>query len=401
MPLRSDNIKVSLGIPELKVMAVKEAKDQLLIEVKGKRDFALCLDCGKVTNQIHDSWKSQVRDLSAHGKKVFLLVHKRRFRCLNGCKPFAEEFCFLEKYKRQTKRYRAYIEDKCHQSSLSGTSRKEGIGYKEVESIYYARAVAKANDFKKQDLPLVLGIDEFSGKRRVRMHLTLTDLGKVKRLWDVLEEKSWDALNTFFDQYGLEEREKVLAMVHDMDLGLNDWTRRLFPKALHVIDKFHLVRTLLKHLERVRKAAYRKSQSKANQKKIRSAYWLIRKRYNDLSADQKIKLNELFEISKPLKDACLLKESFMKFYDTPKRRSEAELEFDILFEMIKATPHLKRFCWALEKWREEILNYFALPYTNAFTEGMNNKIKTLKRQAYGFKNFERFRIRILNDCALF
>lgn len=402
MPLQSDRITANLGLPELEVLGIAEGGNELIVHVKRRQDMECCPGCGCITDKIHSAWRALVFDLPLFGKKLKLEVLKRRFRCGNGCKPFTEGFGCLERYKRQTKRYRAHLEGHCRHTSVASAARKTGIGYKQMEGLYYEKARARAADFEKQPLGKVMGFDEFSGKRGVRMHVGMTDLSDENkpRLWDVQEKKDCERFLEFFDKYSREERSQVEIVVHDMDQGFNSWTKIMFPRAIHVIDKFHLVRTMLKHLERVRKAAYRKSQSYWNKKFIRSCYWLIKKRFKDLNMDQKVKLEKLFEMAKPLKDAYLLKESFMTFYDTPKRRSEAELEFDILHGFIKETPHFKRFCWALKNWREEILNYFAVPYTNAFTEGMNNKIKTLKRQAYGFRNFERFRVRILNECAL-
>jgi len=402
MPLGTDAIRVSLGLPELAVLTVDQTEKSVEIAVKRKHDFEICPKCGKSSDRIHDQWITKVRDLPMSGKATYLLVHKRRFRCVTGCKPFAEVFGCLFKYQRQTKRCREFLESGCRHSSLSSASRKLAVGYKQLDGIYYKRAHAKADDFKAQSLPRVLGVDEFSGKRRVRMHVILTDLSqKPAKLWDVIETKSAVTFYKFFEKYNREERDAVEVIVHDMDQGLKAWTRTMFKKAIHVVDKFHVTRTLLKHLESVRKKAYRKSESYWNKKKIRSAYFLIRKRRKDLTEEQQVQLEELFTISKPMQEAYELKESFMSWYDTPQRRHAAQRELDYLYDRIKETPGLKGFCWTLDNWGAEILNYFALPYTNAFTEGMNNKIKTLKRQAYGFRNFNRFRTRILTECGLY
>lgn len=119
-----------------------------------------------------------------------------------------------------------------------------------------------------------------------------------------------------------------------------------------------------------------------------------------MSEKEKMQLEELFAISPSLKEAYEFKETFIAWYDRPKRRAQAESELYRLDQWLKRIPRLKKFGWALNKWWEKILNYFALTYSNGFTEGMNNKIKTLKRQGYGYKNFDRFRVRILNECAL-
>lgn len=399
MPFYGDRIPIALGLPELQVEKVEEEGVTIRILARRREAIACCPGCGKVTDKIHGHRRTQARDLPLGGRKTILVVEKRRFRCGNGCKPFPEEFGCLERYKRQTKRYREHLEVACRHSSIVEASQKEEVGYKQLDRLYYEKAGARAKDTVRQELPQILGVDEFSGKRRVRMHVAITDLSGKPRLWDVMKTKGALEFIEFFGRWAKEAREEVLAVVHDMDQGLRSWTTVMFRRAIHVADKFHVIRTLLKHLEQVRKAAYRKSTSFQHRKKIRSAYFLIRRRYEKMSEHQKEQLQEIFEISKPLQEAYETKEAFCRWYNTPKRRWDAERELDALYDRIRQIPHLKRFSWVLDHWREEIVNYFALPYSNGFTEGMNNKIKTLKRQAYGFRNFDRFRIRILNECA--
>lgn len=399
MPCYKDRITVALEMPELEVLGVEENEDGILVRVKRWVDMAVCSGCGQTTDRIHSHWETKVRDLPVLGRKTMLMALKRRFRCLNGCPPFLEDFRDLEKGKRQTKRYRNHLKEACRSSSISVASQKEEIGYKILDRLYYERAGAKADDLIKQPLPMVMGVDEFSGKKGVRMHVSITDLSGPCKLWDVLKTKGCVEFIDHFKGYSMEERMEVKAIVHDMDLGLNSWTKAMFPSAVHVIDKFHLARTMLKHLERVRKAAYRRSRSILDQKKIRSAYFLIKRRKNKMSEKQKEQLEELFGISKFLKEAYAFKEAFMEWYDSPKRRTEAESGLCRLYEGLRHIPHLKRFSWALTKWWEEILNYFALTYSNGFTEGMNNKIKTVKRVGYGYRNFDRFRARIVDECV--
>ena len=303
-------------------------------------------------------------------------------------------------YQRQTLRSQEHLDAACRSSAVSVVQRKEAIGYKTLDRIYYHRAGLKAADLKHQQLPRIMGVDEFSGKRRVRMHMAITTLGEKPKLWDVLPTKECNAFLDFFAQYPKEERSQVHAIIHDMDMGINSWTKTMFPKAMHVIDPFHLVRCLLKHLERSRKAAYQKSTNHRVKEQIRRAYWLILKRPQHLMPMQKIQLDEVLTLSARLREAYEWKEAFMTWYQTKQRRSEAESCLYPLLDWLRRIPHLKRFGYTLQKWQEPILNHFTLPVSNGFTEGMNNKIKVTKRLGYGQRNWDRFRTRILNECAL-
>ena len=110
MPLQNDRITANLGFPELEVLGVAEGNNELIVRVKRRQDMECCPGCGQITDKIHSSWLTQVFDLPIFGKKMRLEVLKRRFRCGNGCKPFTEGFGCLERYKRQTKRYRVHLE---------------------------------------------------------------------------------------------------------------------------------------------------------------------------------------------------------------------------------------------------------------------------------------------------
>lgn len=400
MPLRwQDRITVGLGLPSLVVERTAEDTTAVHIWAHARPDVACCVGCGRVTHRIHSQWWTVVRDLPMWGKATYLHIHKRRFRCANGCRPFLEEIAGMAKYQRQTLRYQAHLEAACRSSAVAVVQRKEAIGYKTLDRIYYHRAGAKADDCRHQALPRIMGVDEFSGRRRVTMHLAITGLGEQPRLWDVLPTKECTAFIHFFAQYSKEERSQVQTIVHDMDRGINSWTTVMFPQAMHVIDPFHLVRCLLKHLERARKAAYTRCTSPQGKEQIRKAYWLMRKRPQHLTSEQTALLEAVLALSTRLRAAYRWKEAFLTWYRTTQRKSEAESTVYPLLDGLRQIPHLKRFGATLRKWQEPILNHFVLPVSNGFTEGMNNKIKVTKRMGYGQRNFARFRIRILNECA--
>lgn len=400
MPLHQDRITVALDMPEVKVLEVKEEGKVVTIKAIRRFEMATCPCCGKASNRIHSRWETKVRDLPMLGRKTMLVMEKRRFRCLNGCDPFLEEWDSIARYQRQTKRYQRHLDQACESSCIAAAVRKEEIGYKVIDRLYYDGLGETIDPFSLKPLPKVFGIDEFSGKRRVRMHLAMSDLSKEPKLWDVMETKGGVEFRDFFNRYSLSERLHVLAVVHDMDQGINAWTKSMFPLAIHVIDKFHLVRTLLKHLKRLRWQVYLRLQDPGSKLKIRKVCFTIRRRYETLNEMEKRKLEEAFEASKLLKEAYEFKEAFMKWYDTPKTRAKAESELCNLYTWLRRISHLKRFSWSLNQWWEPILNYFALTYTNGFAEGMNNKIKTIKRMGYGLRNFDRFRWRILKECGV-
>ena len=118
-----------------------------------------------------------------------------------------------------------------------------------------------------------------------------------------------------------------------------------------------------------------------------------------MSDEEKAKIEIAVNASPLLKTAYEFKEDFMTWYDQPKRRSQAKDELSVLKDRLHNIKHLKRFKWALKNWHDEILNYFATGYTNGFTEGLNNRLKVVRRVGYGYRNFENYRARVMLECA--
>ena len=167
------------------------------------------------------------------------------------------------------------------------------------------------------------------------------------------------------------------------------------PQAKVVADKFHLIRHINGAMDKVRSRLQGGSRRGKKRDLFESRYTLL-KGVEKLADWEKERLNRLFYRYPELKRAWVLKESFRAWYrETDRSRAEqklAQLEEEIRNDSIY---EFKKLLYMLTNWREEILNYFDYPITNGFVEGKNNRIKTIKRMAYGYRNMDNFRMRIL------
>lgn len=168
-----------------------------------------------------------------------------------------------------------------------------------------------------------------------------------------------------------------------------------FPNATIVIDRFHVVRYVTWALENVRKRI-QKEMLPFKRKYFKRSRRILLSHYHKLSTENKQALEVMLTQSNDLAIAYHLKELFYDFMDSPDRN----VAYKRLRKFILATQasELKEFnatLTMLANWSKYILNAFDCPYSNGFTEGTNNKIKVIKRNAYGFRNFENFRNRIL------
>ena len=171
--------------------------------------------------------------------------------------------------------------------------------------------------------------------------------------------------------------------------------KTLFPNAKIVIDKFHVVRYCTWAVENVRKRV-QKSLSPEKRKYFKRSRTLLLKHKDKLRDDEKLAVARMLEIDKELANAYLMKERFYDFM-TSKNSAEARQRLKE-FGMYNAATQLKEFeplIRVLANWSEYILNSFDCGYFNGFTEGCNNKIKVLKRIAFGYRSFRNLRQRIL------
>ena len=166
-------------------------------------------------------------------------------------------------------------------------------------------------------------------------------------------------------------------------------------QAKVVVDKFHLIRHVNKALDKVR-SRLQGGNSRLKRRDLFQSRYSLLKGVERLASWERAKLNQLFYLYPQLKEAWRLKESFRHWY-SERDRGRSEEKLNLLEREIASSslPEFKELLRTFRNWREEILNYFDYWITNGFVEGKNNRIKTIKRMAYGYRNMANFRLRIL------
>jgi len=242
------------------------------------------------------------------------------------------------------------------------------------------------------EIPEFIGLDEFSVSGRRLYHTAICNLVKGE-VMEVIEGQGRQKVEEYLDSLPDPGRIKGVAM--DMHEPFRQAVQMCLPLAKVVVDKFHLIRHINGALDKVRSRLQGGNRRGKRRDLFRSRYILL-KGAERLVDWEKERLNRLFYCYPELKKAWVLKESFRTWYrDTD--RSRAEERLGLLEERIEgdSLPEFKELLHTLDNWREEILNYFDCRITNGFVEGKNNRIKTIKRMAYGYRNLDNFRMRIL------
>ena len=378
-----------LNLQDVSVEKVENLERIQRIHIKLGRKEVNCPRCAAETSKIHDYRTQIVKDCEAFGKKVELVLRKRRYVCTCCDKRFAEPNTFLPKYHRMTSRLiGTVIEKLSDERSFTSVARETGLSTSTVIRIF-----DHVNYPALKVCPSVLSIDEFKGNTGgEKFNVILCD-PKSKRVLDILSERKESYLIKYFKQ---TDRSRVEYFVSDMWTTYREIAANFFKNATFLVDKYHWVRQTIWAFEAVRKEAQKHLKADVRKYFKRSRSLLI-KRYDSLEPEEKQAVNTMLWYSDEMCEAHSIKEWFFKVLDT-KDISEMKQDFKNWLNSVDTTDlkPFKRCVNTYFNWNKGIFNSLETPFTNGFTEGCNNKIKVLKRNAYGYRRFDRFRNRILH-----
>lgn len=242
--------------------------------------------------------------------------------------------------------------------------------------------------------PKRIGIDEFAyrkGKKEYAVVIVDLDKGWV---WEVLEDRSKESVKAYFLAKGEAFCAGVEVVSCDMWEGFSTLAKEIFPNVSVVIDRFHFFQHCHQVLDTIGKELRKKDPQNECFKAIK---WLLYKSWADLNIEQRSTLLKAFRRSPTLKQCYFLKVELQNIFDTAMDKSKAEVHILQWIEQAKKVQHkaMDKFLKTFQTWKNDILNFFTYRISNGIVEGINNAIKTLKRVAYGFRNFDHFRNRIL------
>jgi len=378
-----------LGLEDAVLTSVKQIGEVKHFMLQMRVAKHQCPRCGTETAQIHDYRRQLVKDLDVFGSRTILELRKRRYVCPACGKRFLEKVPFLPRYHRATTRlYSHIISEMADIHSMKSVAVRHHLSQTTVARIF------DHVSYPVPHLPPVLSMDEFKGNAgNSKFQLILTDPSK-KKVLDILKDRNSENLYAYFSRF--PDRKNVKYVVIDMSQVYLGVAKACFPSAIIVADKYHVVRQITWAFEHVRKEIQKQFHQERRRYFKRSRRILL-KRFDQLKPDERLQVEAMLQVSDKLRTAYMLKE---KFYDFMKSSNLAEAKHRLLeWNLLAASSGLEVFLKCFEtfrRWEAHILNAFICPYTNGYTEGVNNKIKVLKRNAFGVRNFDRFRNRILH-----
>ena len=241
-----------------------------------------------------------------------------------------------------------------------------------------------------------LGIDEIALRKGHRNYVcVLVDLER-KEVVDILPQREKAYLKDYFLKLGSEFCDGIELFCADMWEGYTNLAKEIFPNASIVVDRFHFFAMVQKGLETCRKHFQRRYGGHPALKGIR---WALLKNSDNLSEKDSKAIAELRKHKelKLLADTYDAKIAFRDILEEKLDPKEAEKRIDQWANSITDSKirHMFRFLKTLDKWKKYILAYFEERATTSPVEGINNKIKAIKRRAFGYLNFSNFRRKVL------
>lgn len=366
------------------------------IKLQSQRNrFAACPKCGRRTDRAHDYRWRRVRDLPLFGLTVSLLVERRRLRCPR-CGIFTEDLPWLGARSRLTRRLAAAVAGLCRHMALAHVAEHFGLGWDAVKSAD-KEALERLLSGQDPHAARILAMDEFAIQKGHRYATVVIDIETGAVLW-VGRGRSRADIRPFFAMMGEEACSRIEAIAIDCNATYALEIQEHCPKAKIVYDLFHIVARYGREvIDRVRvDEANRIRDDRDDRKLVKGARWLLlRNRENITRPEDQVRLAELLAANRSLAKTYIMKDD-LKFLWSFRDEKEAALHWKQWYQRAirSRIPPLMRFARNLVLWREGILAHCRYPIHTSIIEGVNNKIKVIKRMAYGFRDDAYFFLKI-------
>tara|TARA_Y100000782_G_C10147814_1_gene250181 strand:- start:53 stop:1249 length:1197 start_codon:yes stop_codon:yes gene_type:complete len=375
-----------------------EKTNSILYHCNTTQKTQYCPHCGLETSKVHDRRVIKIKDAPQTGRNKILKITKKRFRCTGlGCKKvFTECIQGIAKRARVTERMNREILYTCDKfSNMKQVSKHTNLGNKTIYKKHYRQLELKWRERKDDPWPRTVGIDEHSWlknkKYGYREFATVVVDYNNKRVKELIPGRIAGQLAQSLAY--IPGRERVKNVVMDLSKPYKSFAKDFFPNAKLIADKFHVVRLLNPTINKYRKQI-------TGDKRKNPIRKLLLKSSIKLDFDTRRVIQKWLKEHPDLEAIYYAKEAIMKLYRCKGRKiaskSLTKLTDILAMTKVKELQTLRR---TLMSWREEILNYFENRITNARTEGYNNVCKQLQKRAYGYRNFNNYRLKVLNVCC--
>jgi transposase len=390
-------------------MDVRLDKQDVIIKIETTESSVACHVCGKQLTKRHGSdQERKLRHLSILGKKTFIIYKPHRYIC-EDCDDNPSTTATPSWHKRDssyTIDYENHVLMELINSTIVDVGKKEALTEASVMGIV-DRHIESSVDWESINIVDVLGIDEIALKKGYKEYVTLITSrhdGEI-RLLAVLKGKEKATIKAFLKGIPSRLKKTVTAICTDMYDGYINAAQSVFKnKTIIVIDRFHVAKQYRGELDKYRQKIVKQLKSELphyEYEKLKGAMHILRRHNECLTQDEKTILNNLFSHAPELAQAYKLAIKLTQLFNTHMSREEALIK---IHEWVKEVKQSKLICFnkfiqTLKKYKQQVVNYFIDRNSSGFIEGLNNKVKVLKRRCYGIFNLKHFFQRLHLDIS--
>ena len=358
---------------------------------------ARCPVCTHSDVRIKDCFYRRIRHESFGSRRVYLYLRTRKFLCKSCGRYFNERFPGILSYRRSTEAFRREVFFKHHDGICQKVlAERLGIGQATIERWYHSLLELKLTRSQNDPCPRLLGIDEHFFTRKQGYATTLCDLAHHK-IYDVFLGRSEKALEPAFEKLHLKRKVRIVVM--DLSETYRSICRKYFPNAQIVADRFHVIRIVNHHFLKLWQSI------DPVRRKNRGLLSLMRRRQDRLAPDQKLKLQNYFSRLPALEALWIFKHNLCDLLSfkhiTHAQAPKLVPLFIQAVQQLLDSPFepLKTLGKTLQAWDNEIVRMWRFTRSNGITEGFHTKMELINRRAYGFRNFQNYRLRVRALCG--
>lgn len=400
-------ITIPLDLADVNVLEVAYVGGAYQIKLESTLNYGYCRKCGQKITALHerDEWV-KVQHLPILDRGVFLYFQPKRYRCLacDDQPTTTQQLAWHQPYSPHTVAYDQYLMRALVNATVEDVTHKEHVTYDSMLGVL-ARCVQTQVQWTRYSTLNVLGIDEIAltkGQGDYVVIVSARQRAGTLSVVGVLPDRSEATVRAFLSSIPAPLRATIKTVCCDMYASYHQAVRAILPHARLVVDRFHVARLYRDAVDTLRKSELKRLKRTLPVKIYRTLKGVLRafrKHKDDLLPEELLLLDRLFALSPTLAVAYALREELTHIFDTAPGKNSAKRQLRAWQAKVRASgvDCFDTFLGTLDRFWNEITNYFIDFHTSGFVEGLNNKIKVLKRRCYGILNLGHLFQRIFLD----
>jgi transposase len=401
-------ISIPLDIPDVRVLQTELTKDgELILTIESRLNNTTCRRCGRTITKLYGVDQPRLlRHLPILGRVVYLRIRPKRYRCpwCDDHPTTTQQLDWYDPNALHTKAYERHLIVQLIGSTLTDVEAKEDVTADALLGML-DRWIARSVDWDALEPFTTMGIDEIALLKGHRDFVAIisaqTERGDLHVL-AVLPDRLKTSVLAWLATIPSVIRARITTVCTDIWEGYISAVQEVLPDAMIVIDRFHIARHYRDAVDELRKQEVRRLKQelpKAEADGLKHTLWPFRKRSGTLDDADQERLDTLLAYSPQLRQAYTLREQLTTIFDTARSKADGLRRIRYWRARVERSGLrcFDAFLKLLDTWLDLIANYFINRQSSGFDEGLNNKLKVLKRRCYGLRNVARLFQRLTLD----